>query len=81
VSFDVSSLYTNVPVTEAITICSDLLFSGRYKLPLVSKETFIKLAKIASCGVTISIHRGYFKQTGLDGLAMGSPPAPHLANG
>jgi len=79
VSFDVSSLYTNIPVTEAITICSDPLFSGRYKLPLVSKETFIKLAKIASCGVTMSIHRGYFKQ--IDGLAMGSPPAPHLAIG
>ena len=27
----------------------------------------------------MSTHRGYYKQ--IDGLAMGSPPAPHLANG
>ena len=27
----------------------------------------------------MSTHDGYYRQT--DGLAMGSPPAPHLANG
>ena len=32
VSFDVSSLYTNVPVKEAINRCADLLFS-RFILP------------------------------------------------
>ena len=79
VSFDVKSLYTNVPVTEAIAVCTDLLFSGKYELPPVNKETFIELAKMASCDVIMSTHRGYFKQ--IDGLAMGSPPAPHLANG
>ena len=42
-------------------------------------ETFIKLAIIASCDVVMSTHDGFFKQ--VDGLAMGSPPAPHLANG
>ena len=45
----------------------------------MNKETFIELAKMASCDVIMSTHRGYFKQ--IDGLAMGSPPAPHLANG
>jgi len=79
VSFDVKSLYTNVPVIEAINLCADLLFSGKYKLPPVDKQTFIELTKISSCDVIMSTHRGYFKQ--VDGLAMGSPPAPHLANG
>jgi len=79
VSFDVSSLYTNVPVLESINVCAELLFSGKYKLPPVDKQTFIELAKMASCDVIMSTHRGYFKQ--VDGLAMGSPPAPHLANG
>ena len=79
VSFDVSSLYTNVPVIESINVCAELLFSGKYKLPPVDKQTFIELAKMASCDVIMSTHRGYFKQ--VDGLAMGSPPAPHLANG
>ena len=29
--------------------------------------------------IIMSTHDGYYKQ--VDGLAMGSPPAPHLANG
>ena len=33
VSFDVSSLYTNVPVREAIDICADLLYSGDHEQP------------------------------------------------
>ena len=79
VSFDVSSLYTNVPVNESIQVCADLLYSGKYKLPPVDKDTFVELAKLSSCNVIMSTHRGYYKQ--IDGLAMGSPPAPHLANG
>ena len=77
VSFDVTSLYTNVPVKEAIEVCADLLFQ-RLSLP-VDKKTFITLAEIASCNVIMSTHDGFYQQT--DGLAMGSPPAPHLANG
>ena len=77
VSFDVSSLYTNVPVKEAINTCADLLFS-RFSLP-VDKETFIILAEIASCNVLMSTSDGYYTQ--IDGLAMGSPCAPLLANG
>ena len=77
VSFDVSALYTNVPVVEAIDICADMLFD-QSDLP-IDKDTFITLAKMASCNVLMSTHDGYYKQ--IDGLAMGSPPAPHLANG
>ena len=79
VSFDVSSLYTNVPVLEAIETCTELLYAGKHELPPVDPETFVTLAKIASCNVLMSTHDGYYRQ--LDGLAMGSPPAPHLANG
>ena len=79
VSFDVTSLYTNVPVKESITVCADLLYSGNYKLPPIDKQTFIELAEISSCNVLMLTHDGYYKQT--DGLAMGSPPASHLANG
>ena len=80
-SFDVSSLYTNVPVREAIQICADLMFDPikNYPRPPVNKDTFITLAKIASCDVVMSTHAGFYRQ--IDGLAMGSPPAPHLANG
>ena len=79
VSFDVTSLYTNVPVTEAITYCAELFFD-KHKLSIdgVSKETFIKLLELSSCDVVMSTHEGYYIQK--EGLAMGSAPAPHIAN-
>ena len=55
------------------------MFSGKNPTPPVDKATFIALAEIASCDVIMSTHDGYYIQK--DGLAMGSPPAPHLANG
>ena len=79
-SFDVTSLYTNVPVHESIEYCADLLFDKR-KIIIkdMDKQTFITLAKLACCDVVFLTHDGYYTQN--DGLAMGSPPAPHLANG
>ena len=80
VSFDVSSLYTNVPVNEAIEYCADMLYNGKKdNIPPVNKATFITLAKLSCCNVVMSTHKGAYCQ--IDGLAMGSPPAPHLANG
>ena len=47
--------------------------------PPVDKETFMTLAKIASCDVIMSTHDCFYRQ--INGLAMGSPPTPQLANG
>ena len=79
ISFDVKSLYTNVPVNEAIDDCTNLLYSGKYPEPPVDKETFKSMLEISSCNVVMLTHEGYYRQ--VDGLAMGSPPAPLLANG
>ena len=80
VSFDVVSLYTNVPVMEAIDVCTEKLYECPVdQRPKIDKDTFKTLAKIASCDVLLSTHNGFYRQ--IDGLAMGSPPAPHLANG
>ena len=49
------------------------------KMESIDRDTFITLAELACCNVIFSTHKGYFIQR--DGLAMGSPPAPHLANG
>ena len=38
VSFDVVSLYKNVPLNEAIDICAGYMFSGKYELPLLTKK-------------------------------------------
>ena len=54
VSFDVVSLYTNVPVMEAIQEAADRLYCGEFELPPVSKETFIELLKLASTNVVMS---------------------------
>ena len=41
VSFDVSALYTNVLVKEAIKMAADHLYDGELEQPPVNKETFI----------------------------------------
>ena len=79
VSFHVASLYTNVSVSEAIKVCSDLLFLGKYQLRHVNRPTLKKLLEIATCNILMLIHDGYYHQ--YDGLAISSRPAPSLANG
>ena len=71
ISFDIVSLYTNVPVEEAIEVCTDLLYSGEHQLPPVDKETFKELIRLCTCDVLMQTHDGFYRQT--DGLAMGSP--------
>ena len=78
VSFDVSALYTNVPVKEAIQLAADRLYDGTLESPPVDKQTFIELLELCSLNVIMLTHHGYYKQ--IDGLAMGSAPAPYLAN-
>ena len=78
ISFDVSSFYTNVPVNKAIKEAAGHLYSGDFPTPLVSKETFITLTKLSTTNVILPTHDGLYQQ--IDGLAMGSQPAPPLAN-
>ena len=78
ISFDVTSLYTNVPIKEAIQEAADRLYSGEVQTPSLDKETFITLATISCTNVILSTHDGTYWQ--IDGLAMGSLPAPPLSN-
>ena len=77
ISYDVASLYTNVPVNEAIEMASIKLFQNTDKVP-VDIQTFIKLAHLACTNIIIQTPNGYIKQ--IDGLGMGIPCAPQLAN-
>lgn len=79
ISFDVTSLYTNLPVNKAINDCTELLYSGKFDKPPIDKQTFKDLLIICSCNVIMLTNDGYYEQ--IDGLAMGSPPAPMIANG
>ena len=78
ISFDVVSMYTFVPVHEAIKEAANWLYSGEFEVSPVSKETFVKLLQLSSTDVAMATHDGYYVQK--DGFTMGSTPAPHLAN-
>ena len=78
VSFDVVSLYTNVPLDETIKLISDYVYSDESKrVPPFPKKVFIKLLKFSTSGMFLYNDK-LFRQT--DGVAMGSPLGPSLAN-
>ena len=78
ISFDVTSLLTNVPVKEAIFEAAEKLYSGKFPMPPVDKETFIIFAELATTNVLMLTHDGPYRQ--IAGLAVGSQPAPPLSN-
>ena len=81
-SFDVSSLFTNIPLEESIDLCIELLFSDNdsleYRDCSLSHSQFRKLPSFA-------VKENHFVFDGqlydqIDGVAMGSPLGPTLAN-
>ena len=75
-SFDVKSLFTNVPLNEVINICADVLYQDN-NLKL-TRPSFIKLMQLATSSTEFSIGDKMYRQ--VDGVAMGSPLGPTLAN-
>ena len=77
-SFDVCSLFTNVPLIETIQIIADHLYSDNAVVtPTFDKQSFIDLLKLATGGVFM-YRDVLYQQT--DGVSMGNPLAPTLAN-
>ena len=82
VSFDVTSLFTNVPLDETIEILADKAFNhnwfnSAYDLNL-KKCDLIELLRIATKDQLFQYNGMLYEQT--DGVAMGSPLGPLLAN-
>ena len=77
-SFDVSSLFTNVPLDETIKISSEALYDNSDLQPLIPKDVFVELMKRATSSVEFSFNNTMYKQT--DGVAAGSSLGPALAN-
>ena len=76
VSYDVVYLFTNIPLNETIDIVCNYVCQ-QHSPPKYSKETFKKLLQITT--------GGYFRHRGnlycqIDGVTMGSPIGPTLAN-
>ena len=77
VSFDVESLFTNVPLEETINIAANLVYDKNENKPPFPKNTFIKLLRLATSNLFLFDGKLYRQK---DGLAMGSPLAPTLSN-
>ena len=75
-SFDVRSLFTNVPLSETIGICADTLFEENNGT--MSRESFVELMRLATSSTEFSINEHMYCQK--DGVAMGSLLGPVLAN-
>ena len=78
-SFDVDALYTNVPVNEAINITINNLEKEKsLKNTPFDKRQMKKLLELAVCNVPFRFREKHYIQC--DGVAMGSPLGPILAD-
>ena len=77
-SFDVKSLFINIPLTETIGLCFENLYRNQTHIGNLSKSSFHRLLEITIDESFFIFDQKYYKQC--DGVAMGSPLGPTLAN-
>ena len=77
VSYDVTTLFTNIPLQEVIDIAMNLIFDHNPNLNITQKE-LKKLFLFATSQTHFIFNSKFYNQ--IDGVAMGSPLAPVLAN-
>ena len=70
--------YTLMPLLNKLFLKQKRNYSGRFAMPPVDKETFIIPTELATISIIMLTHGGPYCQ--IDGLAMGSQPAPPLLN-
>ena len=78
VSFDVESLFTNIPVNETIEIILERAFKEQEKFHGLDKPTLRKFLDICTKESHFQFNGQYYDQ--VDGVAMGSPLGPLFAN-
>ena len=79
VSFDVRSLFTNVPIYETIDIILKKLFPNDTTLVNgFDKQSFRKILELSVLDTHFIFDKKLYKQ--VDGMAMGSPLGPTFAN-
>ena len=77
-SFDIDSLFTNLPLDETIELCVKKTFGRKKKFKGFTKDEFKTLLEFATKDALILFNGKYYEQ--IDGVAMGSPLGPCLAN-
>ena len=77
-SLDLDSLFTNIPLEEAIDICVDNLDNDNENPPNIPKHDVRNLLNRAARETFFMFKNKYYEQ--VDGVAMGYPSGPALAN-
>ena len=77
-SFDVTSLFTNIPVDETIEIITNRLFSNWCRFHGLTRSDFTKLLSLSVKNCHFVFNGRLYHQ--VDGVAMGSPLGPLFAN-
>ena len=77
-SLDVESLFTNIPLTETIGNCIDDLYNNNLYSGSLNKVDLLNLLQLATSDLSFIFDNSLYKQ--IDGVAMGSPLGPTLAN-
>ena len=75
-SFDIESLFTNIPLQETIDLCVENLFHDRAHVDNLSRDSFRELLTMSE--LLILFDQEFYKQH--DGVAMCSPLGPTLAS-
>ena len=77
-SFDIDSLFTNLPLNETIELCVKKLFTRKKKVRGLNRKQFKTLLEFATKKSFFLFNDKFYVQT--DGVAMGCPLRPTLAN-
>ena len=81
VSFDVNSLFTNIPIDFTINLLLNLVFDGKPKdgkFYGMNKQQLKKMLEWTTKKTVLQFNGSYYEQT--NGVAMGTPIAPLLAD-
>ena len=78
VSFDVESLFTNIPLKKTIEIILNRVYSEKKISTTLSKRSLEKLLLDACTKTAFSFNKKLYEQ--IDGVSMGSPLGPLMTN-
>ncbi len=78
VSFDVSSLFTNIPLRKTVNIILDRIYKDKRITTSLNKRTLKKLLLDSCTKTPFSLNDQLYRQ--IDGVSMGSPLGPTLAD-
>ena len=77
-SVDIKSLFTKIPLTKTLNLCVQKLYRNQTHVGNLTQNSFYSLLKITIFESFFIFDGKFYKQC--DGVAMGSPLGPTLAN-